>query len=104
MQATAPGYAKVRVRPAVPTHLSRASATVGTPRGELTSGWRQTSRKLVLTVTVPGNTVAEIHVPATESQDEKVKSHHRVDSLPAEDGYAVFGAGSGTHVFEVQPR
>jgi hypothetical protein len=43
-------------------------------------------------------------VPATESQDVKVKSHHRLDSLPAEDGYVVFGTGSGTHVFEVQPR
>ena len=37
IQPTAPGYAGVRIRPAVPAGLGQATATVGTPRGT----WRR---------------------------------------------------------------
>jgi alpha-L-rhamnosidase len=102
IRASSPGYATVRIKPIVPAALNRASATVGTPRGDVASSWRRSGAKLALTVTIPGNTRAEIHVPAASADAVTVRSRHRVDPLPDAPGYAVFAVGSGKHLFEVR--
>jgi alpha-L-rhamnosidase len=102
IQATAPGYATVRIRPAVPAGLSNASAAIDTPRGEVASAWRRKGGKLVLTVTIPGNTSAEIHVPSAAKDQVTVKSDRPADPVRRDERYAVFATGSGTHVFEVR--
>jgi alpha-L-rhamnosidase len=102
IQSMAPGYARVRIRPVVPSGLAHASATIGTPRGNVTSKWRRRGAKLELSVTIPGNTSAEVHVPADCGDDVKASSRGRLEPIRREDGYAVFATGSGTHVFEVR--
>lgn len=102
IQAAEPGYAKVRIKPVVPTGLEHASASVGTPRGEVSSAWRRGGRTLTLTVAIPGNTPAEIYVPAGAGDDVKVTDHEGVRFLRREEAYAVFAAGSGKHVFQVR--
>jgi hypothetical protein len=102
IQSTSPGYASIRIRPAVPADLANASATVDTPRGEIVSEWRQSSGKLALKVSVPANTSAEVHVPAAPDEAVQVKGDGGVDPLSREDRYAVFTAPPGTHVFEVR--
>jgi alpha-L-rhamnosidase len=102
IQMTAPGYATVRIRPVVPAGLAHASARIGTPRGDVGSAWRRSEGKLALTVTIPGNTSAEIHVPAAPEDDVTMRGRGRVDPLRRDERHAVFVAGSGTHVFEVR--
>ena len=101
IQATAPGYATVRIRPIVPAALTYASARVDTPRGDVASAWRRSGAKLALTVTIPGNTSAEIHVPAAAGCRNREEPPPRRSAADAE-GYAVFAVGSGKHVFEVR--
>ena len=87
--------------PIVPAGLT-ASASISTPRGEVTSAWRRSGEEFELTVTIPGNTSAEIHVPAASADAVTVRSRHRVTPLPDATGYAVFAVGSGKHSFEVR--
>jgi alpha-L-rhamnosidase len=80
LQPAAPGFATVRVRPAVPSGLDHAAATLGTPRGPVTSSWRHVGKLLELMVDIPGNTTAEVDVPRA-------------------GGYDVHTVGAGWHTF-----
>jgi alpha-L-rhamnosidase len=102
IQAAEPGYATVRIKPVVPTALAHASASVGTPRGDVASAWRRSGGTLTLSVAIPGNTTAEVHVPAGADDHVRVTGRRGVRLLRRENGYAVFAAGSGRHVFKVR--
>ena len=72
IQPAAPGYAKVRIKPVTPTGLDFASATVGTPGGELSSSWRRVGHRLRMEVEVPGRMPAEVFVPASGAREVSV--------------------------------
>jgi alpha-L-rhamnosidase len=69
IQPAAPGYAEVRIKPVTPAGLDFVSATVGTPRGKLSSSWRRVGQGLRMEVEVPGGTPAEVFVPASSAGD-----------------------------------
>ena len=100
IQATAPGYATVRIKPVVPAGLADASASLSTPRGEVTSAWRRTEQGLELAVTIPGNTSAEIHVPAGPDDNVVVEGTGHADLRRRDEGYAVFDSGAGNFTFK----
>lgn len=102
IQAAEPGYATVRIKPVVPAGLAHASASISTPRGVVASAWRRSGAKLALTATIPGNTAAEIHVPAGADDDVIVGGKAGASFLRRQEGYAVFAAGSGRHVLKVR--
>jgi hypothetical protein len=104
IQAAEPGYAAVRIKPFIPIGLTRASASIETPHGVLVSEWRRSERALELTVTIPGNTSGEVHVPASPGDDVSVTGDSGPQLLRREDDYAIFAAGNGKHVFTVRPR
>jgi alpha-L-rhamnosidase len=61
-----PGYARVRVQPYVDGPLDWASTWLDTVRGRVEVRWqRRSNGGLDLVVDVPGNTSADVHVPAT---------------------------------------
>ena len=55
-----------------------------------------TTRKLDMTVTVPPNVIAEIHVPTTAGTLIEDSSLGQVDASTA-DGVTILTKGSGTH-------
>jgi alpha-L-rhamnosidase len=64
IRPTAPGYARLTVRPTIPSGLSEARATQQTPRGEVVSRWRREAGGLVtLDVAIPGACAAEVWLP-----------------------------------------
>ena len=63
IQPAAPGYAKVRIKPATPTGLDFARARVTTPRGKVSSSWRRVRDGVRLEIELPDDTPAEIFVP-----------------------------------------
>lgn len=64
IRPTAPGYARLMVRPTLPTGLSEASASQQTPRGEVVSHWRRdTAGQVTLDVAIPGACMAEVWLP-----------------------------------------
>lgn len=103
LSASEPGYAAVRIKPFIPTGLARASAAIETPRGALKSHWERRDGAIELTVTIPGNTPAEVHVPAGRGDDISATGDGNAELLRREDDYAIYQAGPGQHRFTVQP-
>jgi alpha-L-rhamnosidase len=60
----APGWRRIRVRPALTHRLDRASARVRTARGDAAVEWHVAGGALHLTVEVPATSTAEVWLPA----------------------------------------
>ncbi len=101
-----PGYARVRIRPRVPTGLAAARAAVETPYGTAASGWEQDGERLLLRVTIPPGTTGEVHVPAARRGDVRESGeavgwrHPHVRFERTEGGAVVFEVDSGSYEFE----
>jgi alpha-L-rhamnosidase len=103
LRPTAPGYARLRVRPTLPTGLDRAGATILTPRGLAASHWRREPDGLaVLEVAVPGACVAEAWLPNGGQRLPRAPAGARF--LRKEAGCAVYAVPPGRRVFRFRPR
>ncbi len=58
-----PGYKRIIIKPCILGDLKRVSASVQTVRGLVASGWEKKHGQLTLNVTLPANSVAEVHLP-----------------------------------------
>jgi alpha-L-rhamnosidase len=92
---TAPGAARIRVRPPVNSGLDWAKGTVPTQRGPVAVEWHTGHS---LTVDVPVNVTAEIDVPLSG----RLKVDGPATYLRTENGYAVYAAGSGHLTFRTR--
>jgi autotransporter-associated beta strand protein len=93
------------VIPGVVKETDWARATHDSPHGEISVEWRkEANREIDLDVTVPPNTTAEIHVPASAAGDvtesgNSASSAPGVQFLRMENGRAVFAVGAGIYQF-----
>jgi alpha-L-rhamnosidase len=101
IQAAAPGFARVRIRPTPPARLAHAAATIGTPRGSVSSSWRRRGRSLTLTVSIPGNTRAEVDVPG---RAVRVVAGRGARFERRAGGYAIYAVGGGRHAWRAKVR
>jgi alpha-L-rhamnosidase len=104
LSALTPGYQRSRIAPAIGGGLTTGSGRLETVYGLLSSRWSTTGGELRLAVTVPSNTVAEVHVPAASRWDvteggRPASRASGVRFLRMENGAAVFEAGSGSYAF-----
>ncbi len=106
LSAVEPGYKRSRIAPVPGGNLTEGAGSLRTVYGPLSSKWSTRKGTLDLQVTVPVNTVAEVHVPSATRRTvteggrpaEKVKG---VRFLRMENGAAVFEVGSGSYRFGV---
>ena len=103
------GFDHIVIRPQPAGSLTWAKGEYESVRGLISSGWEIADGVLTLTVTVPVNTTAEVHVPAASVEDVKEGDSPAAEVpgikfLRMEHGAAVFGVGSGTYVFAVPHR
>jgi alpha-L-rhamnosidase len=108
LTALTPGYQRSRIAPAIGGGLTHGSGRLDTVYGLLSSTWSTVNGDLSLKITVPVNTVAEVHVPAASrwavTESGRPPSHaNGVDFLRMENGAAVFVVGSGSYTFAVSP-
>ena len=102
-----PGFAKIRIRPVLPTAgqgLTSARGSYESIRGQIASDWKRDDKGLTLNVTIPANTTATVHVPASAAEavqesGQPAQSAEGLKFLRMEAGYAVFEAGSGKYRF-----
>ncbi|MBS1512321.1 MAG: family 78 glycoside hydrolase catalytic domain [Bacteroidetes bacterium] len=100
-----PGYKHIKIQPHIGGGFTKASATLQTYYGAVTSSWLITDGKLAMDVTIPANATATIFIPSaaasaitesgtalTASKDCKV--------MGTENGYVIVEVGSGTYHFE----
>jgi alpha-L-rhamnosidase len=100
-----PGFKRIIIRPRMLGDLQWVKAHHDSPYGRIVSNWKREGDKLAMEVTIPANTTATVHVPASDSAAVteggqlvgKVKS---VKFLRMEDGAAVFEVGSGVYHFQ----
>jgi len=106
LAAIEPGYQRSRIAPAIGGGLTTGSGRLETVYGLLSSTWTTTDGDLELKVTVPVNTMAEVHVPAASRwavrEGGRPASHAvGVRFLRMANGAAVFEVGSGSYAFAV---
>ncbi|MFD3499449.1 family 78 glycoside hydrolase catalytic domain [Streptomyces sp. NPDC058678] len=106
LSAIEPGYKRSRIAPVPGGTLTEGSGSLKTVYGLLSSRWSTDNGALDLKVTVPVNTVAEVHVPATTrwavtEGGRPADGAKGVRFLRMEDGAAVFEVGSGSYSFGV---
>ncbi|WP_199808902.1 MULTISPECIES: family 78 glycoside hydrolase catalytic domain [Streptomyces] len=104
LSAIEPGYQRSRIAPVPGGDLTEGSGSLKTVYGLLSSRWGTRDGAVDLKVTVPVNTVAEVHVPAktrwavTEG-GRPADTAKGVRFLRMQNGAAVFEVGSGTYSF-----
>ncbi|MFI1360883.1 family 78 glycoside hydrolase catalytic domain [Streptomyces sp. NPDC020898] len=101
-----PGYKRSRIAPVPGGNLTEGSGSLKTVYGLLSSKWSTRDGALDLKVTVPVNTVAEVHVPSTTrwavtEGGRPADTAKGVRFLRMENGAAVFEVGSGAYRFGV---
>jgi alpha-L-rhamnosidase len=109
IRPAAPGYARIVIRPLVPTGLDSVSASIETVRGRVASRWRRTGQGLELDVTIPANATARIYVPAASSAsvheigegDVEAGRADGVAFVGVEGDRVVYDVGSGSYRFRV---
>ncbi|MEU4466137.1 family 78 glycoside hydrolase catalytic domain [Streptomyces sp. NPDC024017] len=104
ISAIKPGYKRSRIAPVPGGNLTEGSGSLETVYGLLSSKWSTSNGAVGLKVTVPVNTVAEVHVPAqtrtaVSERGRPADTAKGVRFLRMEDGAAVFEVGSGSYDF-----
>jgi alpha-L-rhamnosidase len=104
LHPAAPAYKKILIRPRPGGLLTHASAKLESIHGEIASSWNSHPGGFILNITVPTNTTAEVHVPATGAaavveSGIPVSSVEGITFLRMEEGAAVFEVESGRYRF-----
>ena len=103
------GFDRIAIRPQPAAGLTWVKAFYDSMRGRISSEWKTEGGRFVLTVTIPANTTAEVHVPASDPSaviegDRPAKSVPGLLYKGIERGAAVFSVGSGTYIFSSEFR
>ncbi|MDR1518323.1 MAG: glycoside hydrolase family 78 protein [Dysgonamonadaceae bacterium] len=99
-----PGFERFVIKPYIFNDLTFVEGELNTVKGLIKSVWKKQGDKLMLNVSVPGNTIAELYIPAqseksiTESGRSALKAKG-LKFIRMDEGYAVFEAGSGEYSF-----
>ena len=101
-----PGYRHVVVKPHVGGGLTHAKATLETYYGTTASGWEWKDGRLRVSVTVPPNAKATVHLPASTAADVSeggrgIAESKDVGTGPVREGRLTVTCGSGSYVFEM---
>ena len=94
---TKPGFEHIVIKPFIPDSMSFVRASTHTVRGRVAVEWRKQDRGLLVKVTIPGNSLATIHVPAVTPK--KVQSTPPLKPVRLEKDAAVYEVGSGDYEF-----
>ena len=104
-----PGWAGIVIKPAIPTGLDYAAASIRTLRGQIGSSWSRNKDGFEMVVTIPVNTRAQLYVPKLDYgclvatvNDKPIKGG--AFSLVTENGEAYYRleSGSGCYRFILQ--
>ena len=105
IRAAAPGFKEIVIQPAMPADLTSAEGHYDCVYGRIASKWSREGDKVTMEVTIPANTTATVHVPATErarvtESGGPAGEAEGVTFLRMDSGAAVLAVGSGNYRFE----
>ncbi len=109
------GYKQIKIKPHVVGDLSWVKSSVQTIGGNVGVAWRMDDDLFTLTVTIPGNSTAQVHVPKVGWSNVAVSENGKLvwensKFLPGVAGIisgfenqdrVVFAVGSGSYQFKI---
>ncbi len=103
-----PGFKRSIIHPRLLGDITHASAEHETMYGSIAVSWQWQDPVFTMDLTIPANTSATVHIPATTAKDvkESGKPANRVRHivfLRTEEDYAVYAVGSGDYHFVSKP-
>jgi alpha-L-rhamnosidase len=66
-----PGFGKILIAPKLDPNLRFAKTSFNSVRGIIRCDWKRVGKGVELTVEVPANTTAEVHIPKSDGSFEK---------------------------------
>lgn len=101
-----PGFQKIVIRPQPAEGLTWLKASYRSLHGRIATEWKSDRDKLLLTVTIPANTTATIHLPIADPSAvaEGGRPATQVDGVKAcrsEAGQSLFEVGAGEYRFAI---
>jgi alpha-L-rhamnosidase len=103
--ATAPGFKKILIKPAIVGDLTWVKAHYDSPYGRIVSHWKREGNELTIQATIPVNTTATIHVPAKDAAGvteggNVIDKAEGIKFRRMENNAAVYSVGSGYYQFK----
>ena len=101
-----PGYKHIIIAPNPGGGLTHAMAEIHTIYGEAKSAWQMANHEMVLDVTIPPNTSADVYLPAGDvnmisERGKPIKESDHLRTILNDDGKIVLQIGSGNYQFKV---
>jgi alpha-L-rhamnosidase len=101
----APGFKHYTIHPGIVDSVDWVKCWYDSPYGRIVSNWKREADKLTVEVTIPPNTTATVHIPASDAADvtesgNPVAKANGVKFLRMENGATVYEVGSGSYGFK----
>lgn len=103
----APGFQSFLIKPVIGGGLTFAEYSTESPYGTIRNRWERTGDTLKMSVTVPPNSQASVHIPTDDASSlteggKPVGEARGVTVIKAENGHAVMRVAAGSYVFSCQ--
>lgn len=104
---SAPGYKKFVIAPRIGGGLTNASGSFDSVYGRIESNWRLNGADIELTVSVPVNTTATVHLPASDEaavteSGSRLADAKAVAVIAGPSGGVTVELGSGHYMFRIR--
>ncbi len=101
---TAVGFKKIIMKPSIPAGLDFVKASYKSLHGLIKSEWKNSISTFEWNITIPANTTATIHIPATNADEitesgKSIAGNTNVKFIKMDKGAAVFEISSGSYSF-----
>jgi alpha-L-rhamnosidase len=102
-----PGFKKIILAPEFAYGLEYVNASYKSIYGLIRSSWKKEKGEIKWNISIPANTAALLHIPATEKENilengKSVTSSNGLKYLYEQDNKLIFEIGSGEYNFEFQ--
>jgi alpha-L-rhamnosidase len=98
------GYKHIKIQPHIGGGFTSANAKLETYYGQLSNEWKINNDEITMNVEVPGNTIADVFVPAANAANvsesgRPLSSTSDIKVVGSADGYVQLQLGSGVYHF-----
>ncbi|MFH1999057.1 MAG: glycoside hydrolase family 78 protein, partial [Planctomycetota bacterium] len=105
IRAGSPGFKKIVIAPEPGGRIRWCQAAYRSIHGEIAVAWKRADQRFSCRVTIPADTVAEVHLPTSDlsrilENGGPVQESEGVRLLGERQGFAVIEIGSGCYSFE----
>jgi alpha-L-rhamnosidase len=99
------GYKKITINPHIGGNLTYVSASLDTYYGKVISSWKLINDNLEMSISVPANTKATVHIPTTTSSsikemDKLISDVPDIKILKSSNREVIVELGSGDYRFQ----